>query len=234
MDLGIANLDADVARFVDALSGVQLPDVFNPYRDRCPVHDPAGAAHVRARNLASYLMAVRRMACETVWMGRDLGYRGGRRTGLAFTDEAHLSDLERLYPGAQVGKATQGEAWGERTAGVLWHALERVEPRPLLWNVLPLHPHVSRRPMSNRAVRAHERDAVHALNDALLRMMGVRQVVAIGNDAAAYAQRFGLKVCAVRHPSYGGIADFRAGIAAQYGVVLDVTQAARDRQGTLF
>jgi len=36
------------------------------------------------------------LGSNTIWMGRDLGYRGGRRTGLALTDEAHLPLFSRF------------------------------------------------------------------------------------------------------------------------------------------
>lgn len=28
---------------------------------------------------------------DAIWIGRDLGYRGGRRTGLALTDDVHMT-----------------------------------------------------------------------------------------------------------------------------------------------
>jgi hypothetical protein len=37
-----------------------------------------------------------------MWFGRDLGYRGGRCTGLAFTDEAHLPALRLTFKNAPV------------------------------------------------------------------------------------------------------------------------------------
>jgi len=72
--------------FVKALAEFSLDNVFNPYADTCSVHDRAGAAASRRKNLRSYLQAVSDLGADTIWMGRDLRYRGGRRTGLALTD----------------------------------------------------------------------------------------------------------------------------------------------------
>jgi hypothetical protein len=93
--------------FVAALSRIQLDGVFNPYRQRCGVHDLANGAALRRGNLHRYLEVVQSKKLDTIWMGRDLGYRGGRRTGLALTDESHLSDFGAVYPGSEPLRATK-------------------------------------------------------------------------------------------------------------------------------
>lgn len=37
--------------FVNALSELKLDNVFNPYADKCPVHDRSDAVAARRRNL---------------------------------------------------------------------------------------------------------------------------------------------------------------------------------------
>ena len=45
---------------------------------------------------------------DAIWVGRDLGYRGGRRTGLALTDDVYFADhLERW--GLDVQRPTYGK-----------------------------------------------------------------------------------------------------------------------------
>jgi radical SAM superfamily enzyme YgiQ (UPF0313 family) len=65
-------------------------------------------------------------------MGRDLGYRGGRRTGLALTDEYHLVDLEQVFPNTKFTRATVGDAVSERTAAEIWRVLREAPGRRLL------------------------------------------------------------------------------------------------------
>lgn len=219
--------------FVQALASIQLPNVFNPYSDQCDVHDRANAAALRRKSLRSYLDAVESAGADTIWMGRDLGYRGGRRTGLALTDEQHLSVLASLYPGAQPSKATLGPIVAERTAAEIWGVLRQIEVPPLLWNVFPFHPHEPGDPFTNRKFTAKELGVVDQLNAALVRWLGITKIIAIGQDAAAYSEKFGAPVVCVRHPSYGGTTEFREGMRRLYRLER-LSPAKPVEQGALF
>lgn len=204
--------------FVRDLSSIVLTDVFNPFSDTCNVHDRGDAAAVRSKNLRTYLGAALAQGIDTLWMGRDLGYRGGRRTGLALTDEYHLIDLEQVFPNTKFTRATVGDAVAERTAAQIWRVLRALPKQPLLWNVFPFHPHEPSNPLSNRRFTRRELAAVEELNAQLISGLGVKRIVSIGQDAAHYAKKFGVSVETVRHPSYGGVVDFRKGISQLYGL----------------
>lgn len=204
--------------FVRDLSKIALENVFNPYADKCVVHDKGDAASTRRRNLRAYLGAIQAQGVDTIWMGRDLGYRGGRRTGLALTDEYHLIDMQKFFPGTTFSRATIGTAVAERTAAEIWAALRRVHRQPLLWNVFPFHPHEKGDQLTNRRFTARELAKVDELNAMLIDGLGVKRIVSIGQDAAVYAKRFGIDIEIIRHPSYGGVADFRRGIERLYSL----------------
>lgn len=213
--------------FVNALSALKLDNVFNPYADRCPVHDRADAVAARRRNLRGYLKAATEIGVDTIWMGRDLGYRGGRRTGLALTDEFHLPEMTQRYPGSSFKQATIGAALAERTATEIWTVLRAIDLPPLLWNVFPFHPHEPGNPFTNRKFTARELLQVDDINFTLVKWLKVKRVVAIGQDAYNYASRFDVEVVAIRHPSYGGIRDFRDGMSALYDIPVETLNPKR-------
>ena len=212
--------------FVAALAEVDLPLVFNPYRYICPLHDLPDAARVRLRNLKLCLEAALDMRAETVWIARDLGYRGGRRTGVPLTDEVHLAPAGALMGGIELRRATCSPVVAERTAAVVWRVLSRVGQPVFLWNAFPLHPYEADTPLSNRCHTRAEREATWPLLNALLTMIRPRQLVAIGRDAGLALATVGVPVHVVRHPSYGGQAEFIAGVCALHGLRADTPPPA--------
>ncbi|MPZ36323.1 MAG: uracil-DNA glycosylase [Rhodospirillales bacterium] len=204
--------------FATALANTHLPSVFNPYRDCCPIHDRPDAPRVRKRNLTQCLEAALDARVDTIWIARDLGYRGGRRTGVPLTDEVHLASASTLLGGITLDRATRGPIVAERTAAIVWRALARIGAPVVLWNVFPLHPHETDDPMSNRCHSRAERDATWPLLMALIAMIAPRRIVAIGRDAGLALTGIDIPVMMVRHPSYGGQAEFIAGVHALYGI----------------
>lgn len=197
------------SEFVSALRELSLADTFNPYRDRCPIHDKHDAPVRRAETLLAMLNAASECEVDSIWIGRDLGYRGGRRTGLALTDDVHIALHARRW-GVAMYRPTKGQALGERTAAVIWSALDQIEMPVFLWNVFPLHPHEAGKPFSNRAHNARERAIGEDVLAELITLIAPKRIIAIGNDAAKSAERISpnRKTTQVRHPSYGGQNEF--------------------------
>lgn len=210
-------------QFVGALEGMSLPSVFNPWRDRCLIHDVADAPERRRRNLEGFLEAALAAQVRTMWIARDLGYRGGRRTGVPLTDEVHLDAAAALLGGVALCRATDGPPMAERTAAIVWRVLGRIGEPVILWNVFPFHPHAGNDPMSNRCHTRFERDETWPLLEGLIEMIQPSRIIAIGRDANLALAEFGLETCAVRHPSYGGQAEFIAGMYELYGVESDTS-----------
>jgi len=191
--------------FVESLSELEFENTFNPYSNQCAVHDLHGAPHCRKQTLSSMLEAATQGKVDSLWIGRDLGYRGGRRTGLAFTDDVHMQAHARRWS-IVAGSPTLGAPVAERTAAVIWRVLLQVSEPVFLWNVFPLHPHEPGNPFSNRSHNSRERGAGEELLSQLIALLHPRRLVAIGNDAGQTARRLydRDRVIQVRHPSHGG------------------------------
>jgi uracil-DNA glycosylase len=207
-----------VVKFVDELASLRFENVFNPYADCCAVHDHPDSAHIRKRNLTIFIEAALAIGVDSVWFGRDLGYRGGRRTGLALTDEAHLHVLRLSFRNVPVKQATATSPVAERTAQEIWKMVRQLPSPPFLWNAFPFHPHQPGEPMSNRCHTKREGQLCEDILDTLLRWFRPTRVVALGQDARRALSRLGQESVYIRHPSYGGQAAFAAGVRELYGL----------------
>jgi uracil-DNA glycosylase len=204
--------------FIEQLTKLRFDCVFNPYADICPEHDKADAPAIRRRNLALTLEAALDCRVESLWIARDLGYRGGRRTGLALTDELHLASHAKLLRSGSLARSTKGPAVAERTATVIWQALNALEKPIFLWNVFPLHPHAPGSPMSNRCHTRAERQACRPLLMWLLENLRPRSVLAIGRDAQLALVDLKVEAVQIRHPSFGGQREFLDAVSSHYRV----------------
>lgn len=196
-------------QFVEALRGLSLETTFNPYSERCVRYDRNNAPQLRSATLRSMLETAAKREVDSLWIGRDPGHRGGRRTGLAFTDDVHLHEHAERW-GLSIRRPTRGERVAEQTATVVWRALSRIESPVFLWNVFPLHPHKPGIPFSNRPHNAQERRIGEEFLDELIRLLQPHRLIAIGNDAAKTARRLAdwRTVIHVRHPGHGGQTKF--------------------------
>lgn len=194
----------NASSFVRALASVQLEHAFNPYSMLCEIHDAKDAPQRRAVTLEGILEAAAQVELDSLWVGRDLGHRGGRRSGLALTDDYHVTHHARRW-GVVADRFTKGDAVAEMTAGAIWGVLSEIEQPVFLWNVFPLHPHEAGAPFSNRSHTAKERVVGEAFFAELLKLLRPRRVVTLGQSARNSAERlFKGEIVTLRHPSYGG------------------------------
>lgn len=205
--------------FVRSLASMQFANCFNPYADRCIAYDHMEAPQRRSSLLSALIYEAQSSEIDAIWLGRDLGYRGGRRTGLALTDDVHLQRHASRWE-VVVERATFGNHVAERTASVIWSVLDRIPAPVFLWNVFPLHPHESENSLTNRPHNAKERSAGEDVLKELIGLLKPRRIVAVGNDATVVALRLarGFPVQKVRHPSYGGQSEFLSQLCSLYGL----------------
>ena len=205
-------------QFVETLRCLDFQNTFNPYSDRCAEYDYNLAPYCRRESLFAILEAATGSKIDSLWIGRDLGYRGGRRTGLALTDDVHLEKHAERW-GVSVKKATKGIV-AERTAAIVWSILSQIEAPVFLWNVFPLHPHEPCDQFTNRAHNSLERQVGESLLYELIQLLKPRRLISIGNDAALTVNRLreNQEVFKIRHPSYGGQNEFLKQIREIYGL----------------
>ena len=145
------------------------------------------------RRLAAYLRS--RADADVLLVGEAAGWRGARVSGLPFTSERQLT----------------GAAPGEATATIVQDTLRELglEGDLLLWNLVPTHPHPRDRQAANRPPTRAE---IRAARPFLDRLAVGRRVVPVGRLAERE-----LGIAGIRHPSHGGAAAFRAGLADRLG-----------------
>ncbi len=205
------------AHFVKMLKELKFKDTFNPYSNRCAVYDLDDAPKHRSQTLLTMLEKATKQDIDSIWIGRDLGYRGGRRTGLALTDDAHICEHAERWE-LPIQRLTKGKEVAERTAAIIWSVLSQIEVSVFLWNVFPLHPHEPDNPFSNRSHNSLERRIGEEFLSQLILLLKPCRLIAIGNDAAQTARRLSNqhRVVQVRHPSYGGQREFVAQMSESY------------------
>ena len=137
------------------------------------------------RRLSAYLDEGEDAAILLV--GEAPGYRGARVSGVPFTSERQLT----------------GAGPAEATATIVRAVLAELglEDETLCWNAIPTHPGTE---ISNRRPTPTE---IRAGRPFLQRLSEGRRIVAVGRVA-------GVATGApyVRHPSHGGVEEFRAGL----------------------
>jgi hypothetical protein len=159
---------------------------------------------IRRVNLLKILRVLEKSQAVDLWVGRDLGYRGGRRTGLALTDECSLHLYASHLGLSSLDRSTSGPPVKERTAENIFKILQIADVSILTWNVFPLHPREAGKPFTNRQHTKAEASVGFDFLQKLGELFQVRNVIAIGNDAAIWTRRLNARNICVRHPSYGG------------------------------
>ena len=207
-------------RFIDKLSRVEVSDRATNQYSRL-VGDMRGNA-IRRRNLRLYLSELEAISPSTLLIGEAPSYRGGRLSGIAFVSETVLLDGVEIAasPGRVLGadrgyrKATDGPRLStEASATMVWGTIRGITPLPLLWNAFPFHPFHRGNEDTNRVPDSTELAIGQQFIEALLRLFPIRNVVAVGNQAAASLSKLGIDHTKVRHPSQGGKQKFVEGMA---------------------
>lgn len=204
------NLLFDTLR--DALRSLPpLPNCFDPWRDANADDSADNGPALRIAHLRAHAA---RPGLRLVLIGEAAGYQGCRVSGIAFTSEALLIAGQIPAIAATPRLSTRPKPWSEPSARVVWRTLyeQALAERTFLWNAFPLHPHDPGRPLSNRTPTRAELAAGEPVLSALRKAMPDAVLAAVGNKASEALTRLGHAHVALRHPAYGGVPEFVAGI----------------------
>ncbi len=198
-----------IDNLIKVLKDTCFENVFNPYVHNCDMHDHNVSCQIREANLNAYLNHHLNFNSEIIWVGRDLGYRGGRRTGIPLTDEIHLVKLNQALKTTKISKATSSDSVNEMTAREIWKMVTYLSSPPFFWNVFPYHPFNPSNTMSNRCHSKIEFKAGKKILEDVLNIFQFKYYFALGRDAYSALNNMGLNPIYVRHPSHGGQKEFR-------------------------
>jgi len=200
-------------RFLADLQALQLPGCFNPWTDIDEDFDiPEDGPGARRRRLAAHLDCP---DAKLILIGEAPGYQGCRASGLGFTSEALILDgaIPRVRT-ALPRLTSRPRPWSEPSARIVWGVLYRlgIAEQTILWNACPLHPMPPGKAHGNRKPRAGEVAAGRPFLEALIGAFPAARVAAVGRTSEGLLARMGIEATGVRHPAYGGKADFERGV----------------------
>lgn len=203
--------DAVIDRFVEDLLTFKAPGCFNPWAEAAEDDAPGNGAAARLARLRAHLSVEPRL----ILCGEAVGYQGGRCSGMPFTSERLM--VEGAIPRITVTNrlSTRALPWSEPSATIVWKNLERLKlaHHTLLWNAFAIHPHRAGEPHTNRAPSSIEMKSGLPILEALLRCAPGARIVAVGERAQRALAALGSSAPKIRHPAFGGTAQFGQGLA---------------------
>ncbi|MGG0940494.1 uracil-DNA glycosylase [Brevibacillus centrosporus] len=140
-------------------------------------------------NLIQYFRALFWLKPDVLMIGEATGLDGCVRTGIPFTSERIIRSgrLASKIPGARF--AIEGDR-SERSATVIWGAIETLPKLPAMWNVFPLHPRDENG--RNRTPLDAEIEWGKPILSAVVDLFPCARIVTVGNTAKEACLRLGL------------------------------------------
>jgi len=200
-----------------------LRPLFNPWRD-CDLRvDLPHADAIRRKNLRGYLGSFPKRP-QAVVVGEAPGPWDCRFSGIPITGERslHAGGIRAgdrvLFEGRRSSRDVPEMDLSRRapfqspSSAIFWGIMAEHHPRFLIWNCVPLHPHLPGRPLSVRTPTPAEAAYFTDYLGEYLAIVRPQIVIAMGRKAQESLARLDIACRYVRHPSMGGAPAFRAGM----------------------
>lgn len=178
--------------------------LFNPFQDER-----------LAQNLRLYLNYLAAQPITLAMIGEAAGHRGCALTGMPFTSPETLRDSGNDFFATHRDKLfRQGDIF-EQSGRFVWGVADSHGIMPLVWNALPLHPHLPGKPRTNRTPTKAELELGEPLLRQVLDIFRPKVIVAVGRKSQESLGKLypELEFHTVRHPAMGGSNLFRAQMA---------------------
>jgi hypothetical protein len=197
--------------FIDELSKEESTyELTNVYSPKIP------QGKICRENLYNYFQRIKNNNSKVMLIGEAPGYNGCRLSGIAFTCEENFTeDIIPRIMGKDLGYKifSDGEPKKELSASIVWPKLKEwyntYGTIPMLWNICPFHPHKEGNILSNRTPTDKEiqRGVNYFLR--LIDLFDIQYIGCIGRKSDGMVERLGLPHTYLRHPSCGGIKQFK-------------------------
>ena len=168
-----------------------------------------------AKNLELYLETMLRMRGKKILLiGEAPGYKGCKVTGIPFTSGDVFKTINHPLINKIKSKINLEYIEKENTASMVWRYLEDKKVTPLFWNSFPFHPHPKKNKNKNRAPNRQEIDKGVIYLKALYDLYKPKKIAGIGQAGVKCAELAfpEMEIKYIRHPSFGGKADFIKGM----------------------
>jgi len=198
----------EIDAFINKLSDQKLSDrAHNLY------HGAVSA--VRRDNLRIYLNKMTRLKPDVLLLGEAPGYKGCGCTGVPFTSEQLIYENAFFRDQGYGFMRTWKVREKENTATMVWEELNKYSRLPLIWNIFPFHPFKKNNPRSNRAPNKQELSIGLEYLKALLDLFDIQRILAVGRKPESQMDKLDIDSVYIRHPSYGGKAQFVQGLSKE-------------------
>ena len=218
-------IETTIDTFVNTLALQNTPDVLsrNPYQGNSPEDID------KRNNLTYYLKKMQEFNPSCLFIGEAPGRWGCYVSGVPFTDENILLHHDFFKPldctiKRRVAEDSTIKPLKENSATIVWERLDSipVERLPLMWNIYPFHPSSVGSEHSEAVERPNRKptNAECQVGGNILRMLlncfEIKQIYAIGRTAETILMNDFPNIKYIRHPSMGGINEFRKGFNEIY------------------
>ncbi|MFA6468290.1 MAG: uracil-DNA glycosylase [Bacteroidota bacterium] len=169
---------------------------------------------VLINNLRLYLAHCKKKRIKTLLIGEAPGYAGCAITGIPFTSNRILSRTDISFFDDIRKDLLPTDNSTERSATIVWNALNDLEFVPVFWNSFPFHPHKKNSLKSNRAPLPEEVMEGKEYLKLVMEYLDPNVVAGLGWEGYntlkdLFPER---EIKYIRHPSYGGKPEFIKGL----------------------